>query len=305
MKDPFVYSVRRFLEECLEPHDIILLAFSGGPDSSALLEALLESIPRFPLQIHVAHVDHGWREESREEAMLLKERVESKGVFFHHTRLELQGQTNLEDRSREARYQFFEKLYQQLGAKALLLGHHKDDLAETVLKRLFEGAHLENLGGMQKRSFLRGQCLLRPLLDWDKKKILEWLVGKNVSYLIDPTNEDPRFLRSRFRKKMIPFLEEEFGKNIKDNLILLSKRSFRLKEYLEKKHLTENEPVEIEHALLEASKEYKIGLSASECDILISGLLQKKKVQINRKEGTWVANKGEIFILLENLILPL
>jgi len=297
MKDPFVYAVRRFLEQSLLPSSKIVLALSGGPDSTALLEIIYEIRDRFLLEMHIAHVDHGWREESRIEADILRKNAEKKGVHFHFKKLNLSGSSNLEDRSREERYSFFQEVYEKVDASALILGHHKDDLAETVLKRIFEGAHLENLGGMRKSGIIRNLKVLRPLLDYEKQEIIDWLEARNISYFIDKTNQDPHFLRTRLRNDLIPLLEKHFGKKIKNNLVQLSKRAYRLKDYLESKESFGAYELDIEYILMKASKQHQVGLSQEECDLLIKALLHKKRVQVVRKEGTWIASRGEIFIL--------
>ncbi len=312
MKDRFLYSIRSELKERFNPGDRLILALSGGPDSMALFRALVELKPDLHFELHVAHVDHGWREESLEEAKLLKKWVEESGVTFHSIRVFFEGAHNLEDRARRARGEFFERLYDELQAKALLLGHHKDDLAETVLKRLFEGAHLENLGGMEKGCLQKERLYLRPLLDFEKGEIVEWLEGRWESYFIDKTNSDPKFLRTRLRKTLIPRLEAEFGKNIKHNLTLLSKRSFFLKEHLDQKiapwkrtfkemengysYQIQGDRLEIEHFFLWLSSRHEIKISAPECETLTLALLENRGIRVERKEGTWIVSKGQIFI---------
>lgn len=320
MRDLFTYSIRSFLEDHLVPGDLIILGLSGGPDSSALFEAILEIQPNFPLKIHVVHVDHGWRQESKYEATILQKKVEIKGIPFHQKVLDPKETTsNLEDKARKERWQFFKEIYDKLGAKALLLGHQKDDLVETVLKRLFEGAHLENLGGMEKKSFIENRVILRPLLGIEKVTILEWLEKRNIAYFVDRTNDDLKFNRSRLRHLLIPTLEEKFGKGIKGNLYQLSQRTYALREYLDRKvlHWKERgvkgplgsyydlsgcfEKIEIEHFLLEVSKEQDIGISSSECDHLSEALLNQKSIRVERKGGTWIADRGRIFLLLAPL----
>ena len=236
MRDLFIYSIWTFLEKHLKPNDVVLLALSGGPDSSALFEAVLNIQASLPLNIHIAHVDHGWRRESQDEAALLEKKVRAQGIPFYQKTLKQDGSTsNLEDKARKERWDFFKEIYQELRAKALLLGHQKDDLIETVLKRLFEGAHLENLGGMDKQILIEDFLVLRPLLNIEKATILEWLEKRNIDYFIDKTNSDLKFNRARLRQMLIPSLEEKFGKGIKENLYQLSHRAFHLREYLDRK----------------------------------------------------------------------
>lgn len=205
----------------------LLLGFSGGPDSKALLHALLEC----GVKPHIAHVDHGWREESREESLQIAEEAKQLGCPFHSVRFEPLQRS--EDEARRFRYAFFAKLFPSYSA--LLLAHHADDLAETVLKRVLEGAHLTRLGGMREVSHQYGMTLWRPFLKVKKEAILQYLEEKGLISLTDSSNFDPNYLRARMRGEIFPFLNQHFGKETRDNLTLLSERSHEMKEYLDAK----------------------------------------------------------------------
>src|SRR5258708_5164832 len=115
----------------------LLLALSGGPDSMALFYQLLDL--NHPFQ--VAHVDHGWRAESSQEGAILEELCREKKIALHLRKLKLEG-ANLEDLSRKARLLFFQEVCSKEKLEGVLLAHHADDQAETVLKRVLEGASL-------------------------------------------------------------------------------------------------------------------------------------------------------------------
>ncbi len=226
-------SVGKFLAKHWDGHRPLLLGYSGGPDSKALLYALLEAgCPR----LHLAHVDHAWRSESGQEALELEKEAKSLGLPFHSIRLNLPEGTNKEAASREARFAFFRTLFEKIPFQALLLAHHAGDAAETALKRVLEGAHLPFLGGsMEPVCRIHGIDLWRPLLPLKKEEILAFLSLKNLTPLIDPTNSDSRYLRARMRTEILPALAKAFGKEISDNLLLLGSRAAELKAYLEKK----------------------------------------------------------------------
>jgi tRNA(Ile)-lysidine synthase len=213
----------------------LLLGYSGGPDSKALLYALLEANIG---PLHVAHVDHGWREESGREAEELRLEAASLGVEFHLHRLTDKRVidkpvSNLEEKGRLARIRFFRSLFDQIPFQALLLAHHAGDLAETSLKRVFEGARLCSLGGMTQYGVLEGMNVWRPFIHTPKADLLQFLQVRGLKGLVDRTNEDPRFLRGRLRTEIIPFLETSFGKKISSNLQVLSERSYELKTFLD------------------------------------------------------------------------
>lgn len=234
--------IENFITEHALESTPILLGLSGGPDSMALFHLLLEANHPF----HVAHVDHGWRPESQAEAATLERLCQDKGIAFHTTRLALEGK-NLEDRSRKLRHLFFEKVCSLEKLKGVFLAHHADDQAETVLKRVFEGASLPKLRGLLSKTELGALHVYRPLLKWTKKEIIEWLEAKRVSYFCDPTNQDTRYLRSRMREVILPTLSEQFGKQIAPSLLRLSESAEELAEFLDQTigsflhHLAEND----------------------------------------------------------------
>lgn len=232
-KGSLTNQVAHFLERRISPGRPVLLAHSGGPDSTALLHLLIGSRNRVPLDIHIAHVDHGWRKESCVEAAHLKAQADQLGMPFHLKSLSLSEfhLSNLEEQGRQKRFEFFFEMYKKTGAQALFLGHHQDDQAEVVLKRLLEGASLPFLGGMSFDTERFEMRILKPLLCTDKKAILHWLRDRKIAYFEDSTNRDLRYLRARMREEMIPLMEESFGKGIKKNLCRLGEEAEELRSY--------------------------------------------------------------------------
>ena len=230
MKDLLLLKLKKFLEERKLNHAPVLLGYSGGPDSKALLHLLSEARRFFSFELHLAHVDHGWREESAEQAMQLKR---STGLPFHLLQLKREdfSQGNWEEQGRIQRLHFFSEIYQAIGAQALMLGHQADDQAEVVLKRVLEGAALSSLSGISSDSQLFGMRVLRPLLGVSKKELLAYLTERQIDYIEDPTNQDPRFLRAKMRQQMFPALEQSFGKEIAGNLCRLGEESEQIKTY--------------------------------------------------------------------------
>jgi tRNA(Ile)-lysidine synthase len=223
----------RFLHLHWDRKTPLLLGYSGGPDSKALLYGLLDAGCNM---LHLAHVDHGWRAESAEEALLLQKEAETLGLPFYSTRLTPPSGGNQEAAARDERLAFFHSLCKSQGPfQAVLLAHHLGDVAETVLKRVLEGAHLPFLGGMEPVSEVKGLLLWRPLLSVKRQKILAFLKEKNLTGFEDATNFDPAYLRARMRRNILPWLSEHFGKEVSGNLALLSKRCLEYKDYLDRK----------------------------------------------------------------------
>ncbi len=236
--------VEQFLKKHHKPDKPLLLALSGGPDSLALFYLLLKYRQNSLLNFSVAHVDHGWREESAAQALQLSELAHLMQVPFYLKKIhpgQLNG--NLEAACREERLRFFEKLSQEHDFQAVLVAHHADDQAETVLKRVLEGSSLTSLGSLCEQTNLYGIQLWRPLLKFSKSELQKWLENeghKATKAFEDSTNLDPKFLRGKFRVQIIPQLAKDFGKEVCHNLQHLADEAQevnvyfqeRLKEYL-------------------------------------------------------------------------
>lgn len=211
----------------------VLLGLSGGPDSLALLYLLADYTD---LVFAVAHIDHGWRAESADEAAQLRKEVEGLSRRFYLKVLnpsEIVG--NKEEFCRNQRLAFFKEICLSHGYQGVILGHHADDQVETVLKRVLEGASMVYLGGMKPISYQGELTILRPLLNTSREEILSFVEEKNLRPIQDSTNLDPKYLRARFRTATIPFLKEQFGKNITKSLLSLSNEAKELEEYLDQK----------------------------------------------------------------------
>ncbi len=208
----------------------LLLGLSGGPDSTALFYLLLECDRPF----QVAHIDHGWRPESGKEALYLAELSKSHGIPYYLQRLSpKESPGNLENNARRMRLVFFRELCHKHKLQGVVLGHHADDQAETVLKRIFEGATLPKLKGLGPKTLVEGVTLFRPLLKVFKKEILTWLNDRKVHYFNDQTNRDTRFLRGRMRTELLPALSQSFGKTISRSLCRIGDAAAELREFLE------------------------------------------------------------------------
>ena len=236
MNETLQIIVNDFIKKYVDEEKRILFALSGGYDSMALLHLLLSSNLKFLKNLHIVHVDHGWRDESKIEAEILRKIAKKNNFKFHLKKLDLKNDAkDLENICRIERLKFFKKIYEKYSCQAVIIAHHKDDLIETTLKRIFEGSFLQNFSSIQKISTYDDMKILRPLLKVSKKDILSFLENLNITAFDDRTNRDLKFLRSRFRLKIIPYLEKEFGKNFTENIYQHSIRANELKKYLDKK----------------------------------------------------------------------
>jgi tRNA(Ile)-lysidine synthase len=199
----------------LADHPVLILAISGGPDSTALLLLAArwrEARKRGPKLVAVT-VDHGLRAEARREAAAVKRLARSLGV--PHRTLRWSGRkptTGLQMAARLERYRLLAKAARDCGARHVLTAHTLDDQAETVLIRLTRGSGISGLAAMAHVSAMPGSdgeiSLVRPLLGVRKTRLIATLRKAGVTHADDPSNRDPRFTRVRIRKGM-PTLERE------------------------------------------------------------------------------------------------
>jgi len=181
----------------LEPP--VVVACSGGPDSLALL-ALAADAGLAPVAVHV---DHGARPGSAAEAGVVARFAEHLGTGFAGERVAVAPGPNFEARAREARYEALERARVRLGATAVLVGHTRDDQAETVLLNVLRGAGLSGLAGMPAR---RG-TVARPLLGAPRADLAAICARLGLAPIEDPMNADPVHRRVWLRREVIPALE--------------------------------------------------------------------------------------------------
>jgi len=191
-------------EASLASGDRILVAISGGSDSIALLHVLARLAPRLRVELHAHGVDHGRRPEASAELDLAAELASQLGVPFARSVLVLPDGGNLQARAREARYAALDAVAERIGARWVATAHHADDRAETLLLRLLRGSSPKGLGVLPAASERR----LRPFIRSPKSAILQHLERHGLRYASDPSNKDPRFLRTRIRDELLPLLEQ-------------------------------------------------------------------------------------------------
>lgn len=190
----------------------VLVGFSGGADSCALLFVLAALAPRLGCTVHAAHLDHGLRPESVDEARRAGLFCEARGVPLTTGREDVAALaaargTGIEEAAREARYAFFERTMDACGAHVLALGHTLNDLAEDVLMRLLRGSGWPQLGGMAAWDGTRR--LLRPLLLTPRAEVEAFGDALDIRWTEDPSNTDRTYLRNRVRHDILPlFLDE-------------------------------------------------------------------------------------------------
>ena len=186
----------------LSPSDRVLVALSGGPDSTALLACLCELRRGGHLaEVRAVHVDHQLRPESGADALHCAALSSALGAGFESLKVSV-APGNVQASARLARYRALRGEAARVGSTRIATGHTSSDQAETVVLRLLRGAGARGLGAIPPR---RG-ALVRPLIDRSREEVLGYLGDRGLAFLEDPTNRTPRYLRNRVRAEVMPLL---------------------------------------------------------------------------------------------------
>lgn len=199
-------SILTTLKQRIPKSERILVALSGGKDSSALLHGLLKVRRLLDLHIEVCHVDHGLRKESGEDAAFVAGVCEKLGVLCHVVRLgKRPAQSNMEAWARQERYRVFREVMERESLTLLVTAHNANDVAETLLMRLFANKELTTI----EESDRRRRCL-RPFLGVSREQIEEFVAEHRIPFVEDPSNRDTALVRNRIRRRILPLLEKDF-----------------------------------------------------------------------------------------------
>lgn len=212
-------AVRRALAD-VDAGELVLVACSGGADSLALAAATAFEAPRLRdggVRAGAVTVDHGLQDGSahraQQLALVLRDLLLDPVQIVTVT---AQDGAGPEDAARRARYAALDNAASRLGASAVLLGHTRDDQAETVLLGLARGSGARSLAGMRPRS--GDGRYLRPLLDLPRSVTQAACKAADLVPWDDPHNEDPAFTRARVRHEALPALEQALGPGVSDSL---------------------------------------------------------------------------------------
>ncbi len=196
----------------------LLVAFSGGPDSTALLLAAHTIAPSFNFAVQACHINHGLRgQESDAEATFCEEicqhlSIKCKVIILQLSRQQTNRQNRFsEDSLRQARYQSLQNFAQEEGITFILTAHTLDDQAETILFRLFRGTALTGLTGIKIcRTLGDNNYLLRPLLSVTKELCQQFLQNRSIAACNDSSNWDETYNRNYVRHSIMPVITRRF-----------------------------------------------------------------------------------------------
>jgi tRNA(Ile)-lysidine synthase len=251
--------------EGLFPPDAgLVIGVSGGPDSMALLHALvgLNANPAFGLRLHIAHLNHRLRGadadadaafvQAAADGYDLPCTIESKDVAA----IAAEQKLSVEEAARNERYRLFERVSLECDAGFVALGHQADDNVETVLQRILRGTGLRGLAGIPRsRTLHYGSAVrvVRPLLRVTRKAIMDYNQAEGVAYREDGTTQDSEPTRNHLRNVILPMLSAEINPQVREALRRLSEQALWVNEYMDETARCVFEPMIIERTDQELS----------------------------------------------------
>ena len=264
----------------IENDDIIVVGFSGGPDSVFLVEILKKLKNFINFKIYLVHINHLLRgEDADSDENFSFEYAKKNNLEIFIKRIPVKeiakevGKT-LEEVGREERYKFFSEIYEKVGATKIATAHNKDDQIETFLFRLIRGTSLQGLEGIK----IKNNNVIRPISEIYKKDILEYLNKNEIQYKIDKTNFENEFTRNSIRLDLIPFIEERYNIKFKDKIFSLIKE---IRENNQNNSLNLSDYTDSENRIILEKTKF---LSNFDKKNLLSLFLNKKNIEVNRNK---------------------
>lgn len=282
---------KNFLEfnkkyKLIEENDIIVVGFSGGPDSVFLAEMLLKLQTMINFQFCLVHINHMLRGEDAEADELFSyEYANRNNIQFFHKRINITelaktSRKTFEEVGRDERYSFFKNIYTEIGANKIATAHNKDDQIETFLFKLIRGTSLQGLEGINANK----SNIIRPISEFYKDDILNYLNKNKIQYKIDKTNFENDYTRNSIRLDLIPFIEKRYNSKFKDKIFSLIEeiRENNLQNVLSlKDYISEDNKIKLNVLL---------NLSSFNIKKLLSDFLNKNKISVSRAKIQEIEN---------------
>ena len=230
-------------ERLVNKDDRVVVGFSGGPDSTALLHMLIElnRSHDWRLDLHIAHLNHQIRgEDAQQDAAFVQATADSLSIpctieSRDIPALSKKRSLSQEEIGRQERYAFYGRVCLRTGAKVVAVGHQADDNAETILHRIFRGTGLRGLAGISPSRSLNPESnvrIIRPLLRMTRQSLLNYLADAGIAFREDHTNDFDEPMRNRIRNVILPQVESEINNQVRDALTRLGEQAHWLQEFL-------------------------------------------------------------------------
>lgn len=218
----------------LSPGDTVVVGFSGGPDSMALLHGLLELRNIFGIKLIAVHINHMFRGQLADsDEQFVKQHCEMLGVPIETFKINVNQIAmdlgcSFEEAGRIVRYEKFNDVASQFTSPKIAIGQNRNDVVETALINLFRGAGIEGLSSIE---YTRAPYVIRPLLDVPRSHIENYCSKNELVPRRDHTNEENVYTRNKIRNELIPYLKENMNPSIESSIsrtveIMKEERSF-------------------------------------------------------------------------------
>ena len=264
---------------------IFILAVSGGVDSVVLLHKLTSVKPP-SIEYIVAHVDHGIRPDSGQDARFVENLAKEYACGFELENLSL-GESASEERARELRYAFLFTVAKKYKAQAIITAHHSDDVIETMIINILRGTGSRGLVGFTQPH------ILRPFMNRTKKELINYATKHNLQWREDSTNQDPSYLRNYVRMNVVPAMKEDDIKallSIRDKVQELNREMDDLARKLLVQSVVKSELIRSRFVILP----YAVQLEVMACWLRLSGIELDKKLVQRAVLATKIAVPGKI-----------
>ncbi len=194
-------------------HDKIFVAYSGGLDSSVLLDSIIHN-NIFKNRVKVIHIDHSYKKESLKWTIFCRLNCNFYKIILYKFKSKVEFKSNLESQFRYIRLHFFLNVICK--NKTLFLAHHKNDLFETIFLKLFRGSGFLSFIALNFESKIFQINFNRPLLNLDKYHLLNYIINHGLNFILDNSNFNDKFSRNYLRKIVYSFLSKRWDL---DNII--------------------------------------------------------------------------------------
>ena len=236
LEEKILKTIKKY--ELIKNGDTIVIGVSGGPDSMALLNSLINLNGKNGIfyKIVVSHINHGIREEADSETLFVQEFCKGKQIPCYVKKEKVEELAKIqkigtEVAGRKLRYDFFEEIAEKENANKIATAHNANDNAETVLMNIMRGSGTLGLKGIEAK---REEKYIRPLIECARDEIEQYCEEQNLNPKYDKTNMENIYTRNKIRNILIPLIQKEFNPNIITSLNRMSQIAREENEYLQK-----------------------------------------------------------------------
>ena len=221
--------------------DRIVVGFSAGPDSTALINTLytINQETSLHFELIACHVNHGIRENAKLDEEYAIDYCNKRNIKLEVLHVDVpkkakEMKRGLEDTGRILRYDFFKEIANKYNTNKIAIAHNKKDKAETIIMNALRGCGLTGLRGIEEKQIQNGFIYIRPIIEESREEIEKYLKEENIIPRIDESNFDNTYTRNNIRNVVIPYVEKEFNPSFVDGIIRMSQIIKEDDEYIEK-----------------------------------------------------------------------